>query len=366
MSLKSYIYQCLPLSIKMKYDIKKNVKNKLPKQLLFTNDKPRIYIIGESDNGNVGDLAITVTHYNMIKKIVGNDCQIIRILYSNFWDYYVFMKQNIRKCDLITIPGGGNIGDVYFEAEMIRQTIINEFKNNQIIIFPSTVFFSNRNESNELYKRSLIIYNKHGNLTIFARESYSYELLKNLYNNVNVYLIPDMVFQYKFKNDEIKRKNQILLCLRNDDEKNLTTYDKNEIYEKCKQLCFDVKYTDTFKLNVFAPTDEERVSIINQKLNEFSSARLIVTDRLHGMVLAYLAKTPCVVFANYNYKINGVYKWIEEDTNVSFASNVKEGIGKIVEMYQHKQLESSNIVFDYKLIENMLKNWWGDNDGKKR
>lgn len=366
MSVKTSIYQSLPLSIKIKYDIKKSIKNKIQKQKVFINNKPRVYIIGESDNGNVGDLAITVTHYNILKKHVGNDCQIIRILFSNFWEYYIFLKENIRECDLITIPGGGNIGDVYFEAEMIRQIVINEFKNNEIIVFPSTVFFSKGYESNELYQRSLKIYNNHNNLTIFAREKYSYEILKKSYNNTNIYLIPDMVFQYKYNNDSINRENKILLCLRNDDEKNLTNDNKNKIYDICSQLTSDVIFTNTFQPEIFAPEDEERVTLINQKLSEFSSAKLIITDRLHGMVLAYLAKTPCVVFANYNHKIKGVYKWIEEEENVFFVFDFEDGINKIHEMYGKNKLKSKNIEFDYEILENQIKKWWESNDGKNK
>jgi len=46
-------------------------------------------------------------------------------------------------------------------------------------------------------------------------------------------------------------------------------------------------------------------------LNDFSSSKLVVTDRLHGMVFAALAGTPCVVMGNCNYKVKGIYNWIE-------------------------------------------------------
>ena len=360
MSIKGNIYQKLPLTFKMKYENNKRIKNTINKKIKFYNDKPRVYIIGESDNGNVGDLAITVTHYEMIKKIVPNDCQIIRVLYSDFWDYYLFLKKNIRQSDLITIPGGGNIGDVYTEAEVIRQTILHEFKNNEIIVFPSTVFFSKGYHSNELYKRSKKIYNNHKHLTIFAREEYSYNILKKNYFNANVYLIPDMVFQYKNYNNSVEREDKILLCLRNDTEKSITSEEQDKVYKNCHNVCKNIDYTDTFIDDIFADKDEQRIEIINKKIKEFSSAQLIITDRLHGMVLAYIAKTPCIVFANYNHKIKGVYKWIKNEKNVYYADNVDLGINKIKDMYgivERKQLSNEPIIFDYKLLENKIENW---------
>ncbi len=358
MNIKGKIYQRLPIFLKMKFDIKSKIKQYEQKSIEFLNEKPRVYIIGESDNGNVGDLAITRSHYKMIKKNVSNDNQIIRILYSNFWEYFIFLTKNVRKCDLITIPGGGNIGDVYVEAECIRQVIIHEFPKNEIIIFPSTIFFSNEYESNELYKRSLKIYNSHNNLTIYAREKYSFDILKKLYLNANILMVPDIVFRYKFDNIEIKREDKILLCLRNDSEKKLTSNEKNTLLKVCNQICPNTIYTDTFIENIYAPEDQQRVLIINEKLKEFSTAKLIITDRLHGMVLSYITKTPCIVFANYNYKIKGVYEWIEKERNIFFADDVKKGIEKIKSMYEKKEyLFNINLQFDYELLENQIVNW---------
>ena len=57
-------------------------------------------------------------------------------------------------------------------------------------------------------------------------------------------------------------------------------------------MCF---FTDTFIEDIYAPDDKKRKQIIQEKLVEFSQAQLIITDRLHGMILAYLSKTPCIV-----------------------------------------------------------------------
>lgn len=358
MSLKGKVYQKLPLFFKMNREIGLNLKNNVQKPLEFINDAPRVYIIGESDNGNVGDLAITITHYAMIKKYIAEDRQIIRILYSNFWNYYKFLKEQIRPCDLITIPGGGNIGDVYVEAENIRQTIIHDFPNNEIIVFPSTIYFSKEYENSEIYKRSLKIYNRHSNFTIYAREEFSYKFLKKIYPRVKVHLIPDMVLQYSVDKKNIKKSDKILLCLRNDSEKNLTDNNKKDILKICKELSPNVINTDTFIEDIYAPYDEQRKLILERKLKEFSTAKLIITDRLHGMILSYLTKTPCVVFSNYNYKIKGVYEWIKDEKNVIFVKDLDKGLKEISNLYHKKDYQfNENIRFDYKRLESQLLNW---------
>ncbi|MFQ6836286.1 MAG: polysaccharide pyruvyl transferase family protein [Thomasclavelia spiroformis] len=358
MNIKGKIYNKMPLNLKIKLDIKSKVKNIDQKEIIFCNKNPRVFIIGESDNGNIGDLAITRAHYQMIKKNVNENTQIIRILYSNFWEYFNFLKKNIRSCDLITIPGGGNIGDVYIEAESIRQIIINEFKNNEIIIFPSTIFFSDKSSTNELYKRSLKIYNSHRNLTIYAREKYSFDILRSLYSNAKIHLVPDIVFKYKFNNKEIKRENKVLLCLRNDTEKKITSEETQALLKTCDQKFLKTIHTDTFIENVYAVEDSYRDLIINKKLKEFSTAKLIITDRLHGMVLSYITKTPCIVFANYNYKIKGVYKWIEKDENIFFADDVEKAIEKINNFCEKNEyIFNVNLQFDYKILEKQIINW---------
>ena len=355
MSLKGKIYECFPMPIKIKYDILKKVKTNEQRKYEIKDNRPKIYIIGESDNGNVGDLAITLLHYKIVRESLNSNVEIVRILYSNFWEYFQWLKDNIHSQDLITIPGGGNIGDVYVEAEMIRQIIINEFPNNQIIIFPSTVYFQDRSKKNELYSRSFKIYNKHRNVTLYVRENYSYEFVKKNYPKCKAELMPDIVLSYRY-DEEYTRKNEILLCIRNDVERILTEKQINEIYEICEKQCDKVMFTDTFVPNIYADCDEIRYEVVTKKLDEFAKARLIITDRLHGMILAYISKTPCVVLSNNNYKIKGVYEWIKEEQGIEYIDDICEIEGAIKKVENHfytKKIKS----FSYKKLVDQLRQW---------
>ena len=60
MSIKGEIYRHLPLDLKISIEIYKKTKNEEQKCINNVGNKTKIYIIGESDNGHVGDLAISL------------------------------------------------------------------------------------------------------------------------------------------------------------------------------------------------------------------------------------------------------------------------------------------------------------------
>jgi pyruvyl transferase EpsI len=47
-------------------------------------------------------------------------------------------------------------------------------------------------------------------------------------------------------------------------------------------------------------------------IEKYSRSKLVVTDRLHGMVFSYITKTPALVFDNSNAKISQCYEWIRD------------------------------------------------------
>jgi len=46
--------------------------------------------------------------------------------------------------DTIILQGGGNFGDLYPHIQAYRERIIAEYPNHKIVIFPQTIFFSDR------------------------------------------------------------------------------------------------------------------------------------------------------------------------------------------------------------------------------
>ena len=57
-------------------------------------------------------------------------------------------------------------------------------------------------------------------------------------------------------------------------------------------------------------------------IKQFSKSKLVVTDRLHGMILSVITGTNCIAFDNSSGKVSGVYDTIkDDDVNVEFIEN---------------------------------------------
>ena len=144
--------------------------------------------------------------------------------------------------------------------------------------------------------------------------------------------------------------------MRKDVEKNLTDEKIEEIISIAQESDEHIKFTDTVvDYNI---STKDRKKEVSQKLEEFSKAKLVITDRLHGMVFAYLTATPCIVFSNYNYKVEGVYKWIKEkkcDTIIyeTEIDKIKEDIEKIYNKQNDTKPREDK--FDFEKIKKMLK-----------
>ena len=71
-------------------------------------------------------------------------------------------------------------------------------------------------------------------------------------------------------------------------------------------------------------TAENRGEIVRKKLLSFASSKLVITDRLHGMIFAAITGTPCIVFSNYNHKVRGTYEWISYLPYIKFADKAED------------------------------------------
>ncbi|MBM6973423.1 polysaccharide pyruvyl transferase family protein [Lactobacillus gallinarum] len=310
------------------------------------NDKPKVYLLDLPAHGNLGDEAIAVSEYAFLKKYCkkyGYDLMLFNIgeFIPNLWWY----KKNIKKNDIIVCHGGGNIGDEYDFFEDVRRTIIHEFKKNRIIVFPQTYYFNSTEEAKKSEVFGRRVYNNNDNLVIFAREKYSYDKMKRNFYNCQVFLTPDMVFNYPYtkKKDESSKTNKVLFCMRDDVEASLSEKDIKKLEAFFTEQGYDVQYTDTATEEEFGSDITRAQKAVDAKIQEFSIADFVLTDRLHGMVLTALSGTNCIVFSNYNYKVKGVYQWLKEYEGIHFYKNsenildVIEGLKSKSYRYSHEQ-----------------------------
>lgn len=311
--------------------------------------RKKIYIFGAPEHGNLGDQAIIYAERQFFK--------------DNFKEYKIIELESykISKCiDLlkkivktspIFVHGGGFLGTIWEEEEKMFRTTIKSFPNNKIVVMPQTIFFSNDEKGRKTLEESQKIYSAHKNLLILCREKYSYDFMKENFPECNTILTPDMVL---YLNLDLKKNtaNKVLFCIRKDKEK--INYNLQDAENYIKEKNMNIVYTDTVIPN--RVKQHSRKQFLLKKLNEISNSKLVVTDRLHGMVFSLIAKTPCVVLENKSYKIKGVYNWIK-NINYIKLSKEKNLIKDIEELLNINPIDNrENVKKEFKKLKEILVN----------
>lgn len=307
-----------------------------------------IYFLMEPEHDNIGDQAISYAQRKFLESNLPN-YNIIQINEREFNDYSRCFQKIIRNEDIICLIGGGNMGDEYIHHENTRRKIISLFPNNKIISFPQTMHFKNNEKGNVELNNTRKVYNNHNNLVLIAREEISYQKMKNNFINNKIILTPDIVLSLN-KTDNNVNRNGALLCLRNDKEAIITDSDKENIYKIVKRYYGNIINTDMREGKEVKP--HEREGVVEKKLQQFKSAELVITDRLHGMIFSAITSTPCIVFSNYNHKILGSYEWIKDLGFIRLAKNVSdvENILRDLKKVKNYSYNNSNLIKYYDLI----------------
>lgn len=285
----------------------------------------KVFIALSANYGNIGDIAITIAQESMIKQIFP-DRKIVEIPMNDAFDYEKEIKEILNDDDILTIIGGGNLGNAYLWFEERRRFIIKLFKNNKSISFPQSVSFDDDEIGQKELKISVEDYAQNPNLTVFAREKKSYEIMKTNFKN-KVCLVPDIVLSLKdriSKETGNVRKN-ITLCLRNDMEKTTST----DIIDELKSLLNENDFKNIFITDTHLGHDlvkiSERRKIFETSLQGFKNSKVVITDRLHGMIFCIITNTPCIALDNSNHKISSTYyTWLKDIPLVKFLEDYNE------------------------------------------
>lgn len=302
---------------------------------------PRIFVFLAADYGNIGDLAITaaqVIFLNASKK----SCEVVRVPISKTLVQIRSIKSQIKRDDLITIVGGGNMGSLYPDIEELRQLVIWSFPKNRIVCFPQTLDWTETSESKRSLARIVDVYARHPNLFLFARESVTREKLETLFHrhkSVTIFYAPDIVLSTSALELGAKiqtASNRILLCLRDDRESALDRRQRGHLEFLLTSSGYFLEVTDTHVGGVELE-EADCTNLVTEKINQFSSAKLVVTDRLHGMILSAIAGTPCLVLPNSNHKIYQTWKdWLIDVEQVRFVnsgdSDIEQALSELLSM----------------------------------
>lgn len=280
----------------------------------------KVILCGVPHHSNLGDHAIYIAEKELIKeKFPEYELQIVDEVFAE--KCVKRIKTYIADEDILFLQGGGNLGNQYKVQESGRRSIIENFPNNKIVLFPQTMYFSNDENGKEELKKTKQIYNSHNNLYLMAREEITYLQMKEYFPNAKVFFTPDIVTILNETKEPLKREGALFL-VRNDVEKNIENQYLEEIEKMCIERNMNTIYSDNDKGGVIHELIKK--DKVYEMLELFKKSQLVVTDRLHGMIFAVITGTPCIVFGNYNHKVEKSYEWFKELPYIHFVAEHEE------------------------------------------
>ena len=285
-------------------------------------------LIDTPEHGNIGDQAIALAEQRLLDRWFG-DGSYFEVTANQVDGFEKALAELSPMNQVILVHGGGFLGALWPNEEHRFRRILAAFSDHKVVVFPQTVTFDLESEEGRaFFEESVRAYTAHPDLTICCRERRSFAFVRDHFPGVKAELVPDVVLSLDSPRADAER-DCVLLCMRGDKERVLDDGQTAALMAAVEGAYpgLPVRKIDTVVPSSIPPSRREQE--VADKLRELSRARLVVTDRLHGMVFAAITGTPCVALNNSNGKVGAVYEWISDVPYVAFAENVEEAVGAI-------------------------------------
>jgi pyruvyl transferase EpsO len=277
-------------------------------------------------HGNVGDSAIWLGE---IAYLESRKC---KIKYICDWNNYnqAALKAAIGK-DLILLSGGGNFGDLYSHHQSIREQIVGDFPENMIVQLPQSIHFA----SEENLAHSVEALGAHRHLNLLLRDTNSLEFAERHFPALPRFLCPDMALMLDIKPMGRRKKNGATVVLsRGDNEKsvqfsapsNLSLIVADWLEEPTPRMQWIYDWANRrigWGRSKVSPALLNRLALmaanamarqrLERGLDLLGRGEMIVTDRLHAIILGWLGGLDIAYVDNiYKKQSNFLRTWFPD------------------------------------------------------
>ena len=265
----------------------------------------RIFLFMVPEHGNTGDYAIEIAEKNFFAKFF-SEYKVITVTTGEWEQCSERIKNLVKPNDLLFLNGGGYLGDLWGDSPRYM-SIVESFPKNYFFMLPNTLSYEDSNyENSDVFMKDMEWFSSKKKLHVFFREKRSFHAFKQY--NTRTALFPDMVLSMHYNNRSHLENKRCLLCMRNDREKAIENC--SLITDSLRRLGYKYSFFDiSLKRFVLQQNSDSLVECICKKLQEND---LVITDRLHGMLLSVISDVPCVALDNSTKKISGVYEWLKD------------------------------------------------------
>lgn len=216
----------------------------------------------------------------------------------------------VRPTDPVFFTGGGYLGDLWLGLEGTAERILESLgPGNRVFFFPESLFYS----SSGCERFETAVKATKARTIVSAREKASFERLGRSLDPNNVKLLPDVGLLVR-RSDLLpaapdRAESSALVCLRRDKESLQGAGFGLELTAALDSCGLAIAAVDTHD-PVGEIESNDRRGELAALACRFGEASLVVTNRLHGMVLAMIMGTPCVALDNISGKVSGVARWV--------------------------------------------------------
>ena len=310
-------------------------------------NESRLFLLNIPSHGNLGDHLISVAEQVFLSTYFPAK-RVELITSADLFFSSRFALADVRKDDILCVTGGGFMGSLYAEEERFLK-IIDRFPDNKIVFFPQSFYYEPSKDRQRMIDRAAKVYGAHKSLYVAARDSNSYSLLLNELMTAaadRISLVPDIAL---FLHPTFRHTREgVLYCIRNDVESlksNVSILEKIKLY--LAEKGFPGRNFDTY-VDRSIPLDNE-ADEVSKAFEEFAKAKLVVTDRLHGMIFAVITDTPVIVLDNVTGKVRQMYDMCLKDVPfVKFVQDVS-----CLEQCIAEVLAAGNCIYDHESIKQL-------------
>lgn len=236
---------------------------------------------------------------------------------------------------IILLSGGGNLGDLWPRHQEFREQVIRECSGHRIIQLPQSVHF----DDPRALDRARRVFDAHPSLLLLVRDEHSQTTATGAFA-CTVLLCPDMAFMLGPLDSPVSPSRDLLWLLRRDHEASpgrsavANAVDWTDeprrpglwLGDRVRRLRRRGPRLARAVRPVSAWMDERAArQRLRRALRTLGRARAVITDRLHGHILALLLGVPHVLLRDAHGKLDSFYRtWTSDFEDVRQAETTEE------------------------------------------
>ncbi|HTX09590.1 MAG TPA: polysaccharide pyruvyl transferase family protein [Solirubrobacteraceae bacterium] len=286
-------------------------------------------LVDYPDHYNVGDAALWLGQRTVLGEL---GVQVASVSTRSTYD-----RSRLRADGPIIVLGGGNLGGLYATHHELKLSVLADFPGRPVIQLPQSLHYSGEQERDDL-RRAIA---RHGATTLILRDQQSFALARRDFD-CPVKLAPDMAFGLDAL-DARPPRSPVAVQVRTDKESagsaqradvevfdwlEARPYEYIAAYQGLHRLFSrGIGRSDSRAMRAafLAMCDKFAKANLRRGIAMLSTGERLVTDRLHGHVLACLLGVDHVVVNDRFGKIEAMWRtWTHRFTCAQFASTWAE------------------------------------------